>query len=52
MVIFATSKSAYSEMESFILSGDYPVWLTSNVLSDKEYEMLWKSGVFFLKIQD
>jgi hypothetical protein len=45
MVIFATSKSAYSEMESLILSGKHPVWLTCNVLSDKEYETLWKSGV-------
>jgi len=42
MVIFATTKSAYLEMENLILSGNYPVWLTSNVLSDQEYEQLWK----------
>lgn len=42
MVIFATTKSAYLEMEKLILSGDYPVWLTSNVLTDHEYEVLWK----------
>lgn len=45
MVIFATSKSAYSEMKDLILSGKYPVWLTCDVLSEKEYEALWKSGV-------
>lgn len=46
MVIFATTKSAYSEMESLILSGNHPVWLTCNVLSDQEYEELWnKKGI-------
>jgi len=45
MVIFITSKSAYSEMESLILTKEHPVWLTCNVLTAKEYEALWKSGV-------
>ncbi|WP_133471640.1 hypothetical protein [Paraglaciecola marina] len=45
MVIFITSKSAYSEMESLIVSGKHPIWLTCDVLSEKEYEALWKSGV-------
>ena len=43
MVIFVTTKSAYAEMESLILSGDHPVWLTSNVLNSEEYEDLWKN---------
>ena len=45
MVIFITSKSAYSEMKSLILSKEHPIWLTCNVLTDEEYEALWKSGV-------
>ena len=45
MVIFVTSKTAYSEMEHIILSGKHPVWLTCDVLTATEYEALWKGGV-------
>lgn len=45
MVIFITSRSAYSEMKSLIASGMYPIWLTCDVLSEKEVEVLLKSGV-------
>lgn len=41
MVIFVTTKSAYSEMENLILSEKRnSVWLASNVLGEQEYENL------------
>lgn len=41
MVIFVTTKSAYSEMQNIDSIEGHSVWFTCNALSDKEYEELW-----------
>lgn len=45
MVIFATTKSAYKEMESLILTGLHPVWLSNGVLEQEDIEELWAKGI-------
>ena len=45
MVLFITCKSAFLEMEDFILSGNYPVWLSNGALSKAETEELRHNNI-------
>jgi len=36
MIIFAVTKEGFRELEAVILTGKYPVWIGSNVLSESE----------------
>lgn len=45
MVIFALTRKGFEELESIIKSGDYPVWIGSNVLSGEEIEELRASNI-------
>ncbi|MBT1065494.1 hypothetical protein KJY73_18045 [Bowmanella sp. Y26] len=36
MIIFAVTKEGFRELEAVIVTGKYPVWIGSNVLSESE----------------
>lgn len=45
MIIFASTKKGYSELESLVLSSKYPVWIGKGVLSDEEMSLVREKGV-------
>ena len=45
MVIFASSKEGFQELESIIRTGQYSIWVGGNVLTDEEISNYREMGI-------
>lgn len=45
MVIFILTKEGFNEMEPFIKTGKYPIWLNDGILSQVETDLLISENI-------
>ena len=54
MIIFAATREGYKELESIILTAEYPVWIGAGLLTSEEMDSVRERGVyltnFFYKV--